>query len=168
VYLEQISLSFRSPMQQSSRTSSKSRRSIASPRGDTPPYLKDTRSPARPFLTRYAQTSAWPRLAARTRGVTPPFLRSGASGYFQHLVILEPGLPYINPHYFYPGGQNVDLRHLIGPAKSNSRAKRVSEGIEKVLESLGDTETLPGFMEDRCISPAVHQCLVDTTLKRFD
>lgn len=91
-----------------------------------------------------------------------------ASGYFQHPVFLEAGISYVNPHYFYPRNQKSDLRHLIGPAKMDSRATRVSGGIENVLESLDSSLSLPVSMEGKDVSLVVNQCLIDIELKRFD
>jgi len=91
-----------------------------------------------------------------------------ASGYFQHPVFLEAGIPYINPHYFYPGNRRSDLRHLIGPAKPDSKSIRVYNGIETVLESLDNPQILPVSMEEKDFSLTVNQCLIDTQLKRFN
>jgi hypothetical protein len=91
-----------------------------------------------------------------------------ASGYLQHPFFLEAGIPYINPHYFYPGNQKSDLRHLIGPAKTDSRAMRVYNGIETVLESLDNLPSLSASVEEKDFSFVVNQRLVDTQLKRFN
>ncbi|KAH0537127.1 hypothetical protein FGG08_006060 [Glutinoglossum americanum] len=91
---------------------------------------------------------------------------AAASGYFQHPVFLEAGISYINPHYFYPGNQKSDLRHLIGPAKTDSRVMRIFDGIENVLESLDNPSSLPVSLEGKDVSLAINQCLIDTQLKR--
>jgi len=93
---------------------------------------------------------------------------AAASGYFQHPVFLDTRIPYVNPHYFYPGNQKSDLRHFIGPAKTDSRTTRLSEGIENLLESLGDFPSLPVSTQGEDVSLVVNQYLIDTKLKRFD
>jgi hypothetical protein len=93
---------------------------------------------------------------------------AAASGYFQHPVFLETGIPYVNPHYFYPGNQKSDLRHFIGPEKTDSKARRVCEGIENLLESLDNPSSLPFSMEGTDVLLVVNQCLIDTQLKWFD
>jgi SWI/SNF-related matrix-associated actin-dependent regulator of chromatin subfamily A3 len=93
---------------------------------------------------------------------------AAASGYFQHPVYLEAGIRYINPHYFYPGNEKSDLRHFIRPAKKDSRATRLREGIENLLDSLGSIQSSPASTRGKDVSHLVNQCLIDTQLKRLD
>ncbi|SCO16339.1 related to promoter binding protein RUSH-1alpha [Fusarium fujikuroi] len=57
--------------------------------------------------------------------------------YLQHPVFLEPGIPYINPQFFYPTSQKTDLRHLVGSSSREIHTKsKISQEVEDVMESL--------------------------------
>ncbi|RSM18248.1 hypothetical protein CDV31_002974 [Fusarium ambrosium] len=56
----------------------------------------------------------------------------------QHPVLLDSEIAYINPHYFYPQGQETDLRHLIGPVYKESKSA-VSQAIDDALDSTNDS-----------------------------
>ncbi|TVY64496.1 DNA repair protein RAD5B [Fusarium oxysporum f. sp. cubense] len=64
--------------------------------------------------------------------------------YLQHPAFLEPGIPYINPHFFYPTSQKADLRHLVGSSSLESDIKsKISQEVEDVMESLdGSSEDI--------------------------
>jgi hypothetical protein len=50
---------------------------------------------------------------------------ANARGYLQHPLFLSMGTEYVNPHWVYPHNVRTDLRHLIGPASTNSRNARL-------------------------------------------
>jgi SWI/SNF-related matrix-associated actin-dependent regulator of chromatin subfamily A3 len=57
--------------------------------------------------------------------------------YLQHPVFLEPGIPYINPQFFYATSQKTDLRHLVGSSSQESDIKcKISQEVDQVMESL--------------------------------
>ncbi|RKK72206.1 hypothetical protein BFJ69_g10340 [Fusarium oxysporum] len=64
--------------------------------------------------------------------------------YLQHPVFLEPGIPYINPQFFYPTSQKTDLRHLVGlSSQENDIKSKISQEVEDVMESLdGSSEDI--------------------------
>ncbi|KAF5588539.1 uncharacterized protein FSUBG_11459 [Fusarium subglutinans] len=88
--------------------------------------------------------------------------------YLQHPVFLEPGIPYINPQFFYPSSQKTDLRHLVGSSAQNSDAKsKISQEVEVVMGSLdgqGEDMTVIGSGADN-LPQILNQCLVNTKLK---
>ncbi|PCD28728.1 hypothetical protein AU210_011286 [Fusarium oxysporum f. sp. radicis-cucumerinum] len=58
--------------------------------------------------------------------------------YLQHPVFLEPGIPYINPQFFYPTSQKTDLGHLVGSSSQENDIKsNIFQEVEDVMESLG-------------------------------
>ncbi|KAF5620267.1 hypothetical protein F52700_11589 [Fusarium sp. NRRL 52700] len=89
--------------------------------------------------------------------------------YLQHPAFLEPGIPYINPQFFYPSSQKTDLRHLVGSSALDSDIKsKISQEVDDVMEALdGSTEnTLPrSGLHD--LEPVLHQFLLNTTLKKY-
>ncbi|KAF5265986.1 hypothetical protein FOXYS1_3182 [Fusarium oxysporum] len=64
--------------------------------------------------------------------------------YLQHPVFLEPGIPYINPQFFYQTSQKTDLRHLVGSsAREVDTKSKISQEVEDVMESLdGSSEDI--------------------------
>ena len=92
---------------------------------------------------------------------------SAISVYLQHPVFLEAGIPYINPHYFYPENSPSDLRHLIGLAKMESRLTRISRGIDTLMESLNIVQHLTVHGERADVGATVNGFLVNTQLKWF-
>ncbi|KAK8037229.1 hypothetical protein PG991_000575 [Apiospora marii] len=63
-----------------------------------------------------------------------------ASGFLQHPYFLPAATPYVNPHYFYPGGMRTDLTHLIGPPMEETEDSDLAQGLGDVLDSLADSE----------------------------
>ncbi|KAF4443715.1 hypothetical protein FACUT_1140 [Fusarium acutatum] len=88
--------------------------------------------------------------------------------YLQHPAFLEPGIPYMNPQFFYPTSQKTDLRHLIGPGSQEGDSKsKVSQEVEDVMKSLdGSSEDItPTRSELHDLQPILDQFLFNTTLK---
>ncbi|CZR48118.1 uncharacterized protein FPRO_12728 [Fusarium proliferatum ET1] len=88
--------------------------------------------------------------------------------YLQHPVFLEPGIPYINPQFFYPTSQKTDLRHLVGSSARESHTKsKISQEVEDVMESLdvlSEEITVPsGGGQD--LHPILDRFLLNTRLK---
>ncbi|KAI5461404.1 SNF2 family N-terminal domain-containing protein [Mariannaea sp. PMI_226] len=61
--------------------------------------------------------------------------------FLQHPLFLESGYEYFNPQYYHIGGQMKSMTHLVGLSETEHRAKRISDEVERVFDSL-DTETL--------------------------
>ncbi|CAF3490676.1 unnamed protein product [Fusarium graminearum] len=57
----------------------------------------------------------------------------------QHPVFLEPGVPYINPQFFYPSAEKTDLRYLVGPAYEDTTS-HVSRTVDKFSTFLDLTD----------------------------
>ncbi|PTD02170.1 hypothetical protein HYE67_000295 [Fusarium culmorum] len=53
----------------------------------------------------------------------------------QHPIFLEPGVPYINPQFFYPSAEKTDLRYLVGPACEDTTS-HVSRTVDRVMNCL--------------------------------
>ncbi|KAF5645872.1 uncharacterized protein FTJAE_2302 [Fusarium tjaetaba] len=88
--------------------------------------------------------------------------------YLQHPVFLEPGIPYINPQFFYPTSQKTDLRHLVGSSARESDIKsKISQEVDEVMESLdGSSEDLtPTNIGFHDLQPILDRFLLNTTLK---
>ncbi|KAF5566178.1 hypothetical protein FNAPI_1295 [Fusarium napiforme] len=88
--------------------------------------------------------------------------------YLQHPVFLEPGIPYINPQFFYPTSQKTDLRHLVGSSARESDIKsKIFQEVDEVMESLdGSSEDLtPTKSGLHDLQPILNQFLLDTKLK---
>lgn len=90
--------------------------------------------------------------------------------YLQHPIFLEPGIPYINPQFFYPTSQKTDLRHLVGSSAPESGTKsKVSREVEDVMESLDvlseEITVSRGGHQD--IQPILEQFLLNTILKEY-
>ncbi|KLO81314.1 Uncharacterized protein Y057_8158 [Fusarium fujikuroi] len=88
--------------------------------------------------------------------------------YLQHPVFLEPGIPYINPQFFYPTSQKTDLRHLVGSSARESHTKsKISQEVEDVMESLdvlSEEITMPsGGGQD--LHPILDRFLLNTRLE---
>ena len=90
-----------------------------------------------------------------------------ASGYLQHPVFLDPGIPYVNPHYFYSKDEDLDLRHFIGQQQETLGITHIVEGIEDALASLDAAFTPQGSQMDEEAPTLIQQHLKGTTLKRF-
>ncbi|PNP59663.1 hypothetical protein FNYG_14873 [Fusarium nygamai] len=91
--------------------------------------------------------------------------------YLQHPVFLEPGIPYINPQFFYPTSQKTDLRHLVGSSARESDNKyKISQDVEVVMESLdGSSEGIkPTRSGLHGLQPILDQFLLNTTLKEYN
>ncbi|KAG5790892.1 hypothetical protein H9Q69_010058 [Fusarium xylarioides] len=88
--------------------------------------------------------------------------------YLQHPVFLGPGIPYINPQFFYPTTQKTDLRHLVGSSAQNSDEKfKISQEVEEVMGSLdswAEDMTVIGSGADN-LQQILNQYLVNTKLK---
>lgn len=89
-----------------------------------------------------------------------------ASAYLQHPVLLQAGIRYLNPHYFYLDGIMSDLNHLVGPIQEDARSTRVSQGIENVLQSLGSAMTITNC-EEYNVENMTNNFLAATKLKRY-
>ncbi|KAF5705134.1 promoter binding RUSH-1alpha [Fusarium mundagurra] len=88
--------------------------------------------------------------------------------YLQHPVFLEPGIPYINPQFFYPTSQKTDLRHLVGSSARESDIKsKISQEVDDVMLSLdGSSEDItPTRSGLHDLQPILDQFLLNTTLK---
>lgn len=86
----------------------------------------------------------------------------------QHPVFLEPGVPYINPQFFYPSAEKTDLRYLVGPACEDTTS-HVSRTVDKVMNCL-DNWSEDGNAAGCSIKhfqPIFDRYLVDTTLKEY-
>ncbi|KAG4254581.1 hypothetical protein FPRO03_06921 [Fusarium proliferatum] len=88
--------------------------------------------------------------------------------YLQHPEFLEPGIPYINPQFFYPTSQKTDLRHFVGSSAQESGTKsKLSQEVEDVMESLdvlSEEITVPsGGGQD--LHPILDRFLLNTRLK---
>ncbi|KAI8652051.1 hypothetical protein NCS56_01421900 [Fusarium sp. Ph1] len=68
---------------------------------------------------------------------------AAASGYLQHPCFLEAGVRYINPHYFSFGEELTDMRAHIGPTKLDPKSQQAREELNRLLDSLDCTLTLP-------------------------
>ncbi|KAF5252269.1 hypothetical protein FANTH_2825 [Fusarium anthophilum] len=88
--------------------------------------------------------------------------------YLQHPVFLEPGIPYINPQFFYSTSEKTDLRHLVGSsARESDNKSKISQEVDDVMLSLDGssediTPTKTGFHD---LQPILDQFILDTTLK---
>ncbi|KAK6857174.1 hypothetical protein PG995_007361 [Apiospora arundinis] len=67
-------------------------------------------------------------------------LLTKVKGFLQHPCFLKAETPYINPHYYYPGGVKTDLTHLIGPASEESETSELAQGLGDVLDSLAESD----------------------------
>ncbi|KAF5714151.1 hypothetical protein FGLOB1_3651 [Fusarium globosum] len=86
--------------------------------------------------------------------------------YLQHPAFLEPGIPYINPQFFYPTSQMTDLRHLVGSSSQESDIRsKISQEVEHVMESLdGSSEDITAAMSED-VQQILDQFLLNTNLK---
>ncbi|EXM19799.1 hypothetical protein FOTG_12242 [Fusarium oxysporum f. sp. vasinfectum 25433] len=86
--------------------------------------------------------------------------------YLQHPIFLEPGIPYINPQFFYPTSQKTDLRHLVGSSTRESDNKsKISQEVEEVMESLdGSSEDITAARSED-MQQILDHFLLNTRLK---
>ncbi|RYP43712.1 hypothetical protein DL768_009759 [Monosporascus sp. mg162] len=56
--------------------------------------------------------------------------------FLQHPFFLEPGYEYVNPQYFHLGGEMKCMTYLIGLSGIEHRAKRISDEVSRVFDSL--------------------------------
>jgi len=77
--------------------------------------------------------------------------------FLQHPFFLEPGYEYFNPQYFHIGGEMKCMTHLVGSTETEAIAKRISNEVERVLDSLEDPDTPLDPQPDG----------LNTTLKRY-
>lgn len=87
---------------------------------------------------------------------------SRIAAYLQHPFFLEPGYEYSNPQYFHPGGQMKCMTHLVGLNGIDYRAKRISDEVELVFDSL---DTMTRDTTDAVRDPQLHDIV--TPLKRY-
>ena len=87
---------------------------------------------------------------------------AAASAYLQHPCFLDPGVRYINPHYFCFGEELADMRAHIGPAKTDPKSSEASEELSRLLDSLDCTFTIPANEGSE-----IEQGLILTPLKRY-
>ncbi|KAL2672282.1 hypothetical protein Neosp_012984 [[Neocosmospora] mangrovei] len=87
---------------------------------------------------------------------------AAASAYLQHPCFLESDVRYINPHYFCFGEELADMRAHVGPAKTDPKSSQASEELNRLLDSLDCTSTLPTNEHGE-----IENGLVLTPLKRF-
>ncbi|CVK96146.1 related to promoter binding protein RUSH-1alpha [Fusarium proliferatum] len=88
--------------------------------------------------------------------------------YLQHPEFLEPGIPYINPQFFYATSEKTDLRHLVGSGSQDSDIKsKISQEVEEVMKSLdGGSESITASMSGlNDLQPILDQFLSNTKLK---
>ncbi|RBA19767.1 hypothetical protein FPRO05_09067 [Fusarium proliferatum] len=88
--------------------------------------------------------------------------------YLQHPEFLEPGIPYINPQFFYETSEKTDLRHLVGSGSQDSDIKsKISQEVEEVMKSLdGGSESITASMSGlNDLQPILDQFLSNTKLK---
>lgn len=88
--------------------------------------------------------------------------------YLQHPVFLEPGIPYINPQFFYPTSQKTDLRHLVGlSSQENDIKSKISQEVEDVMESLdGSSEDITAAWSGD-VQQILNHFLLNTRLKEY-
>ncbi|EXL96357.1 hypothetical protein FOIG_11317 [Fusarium odoratissimum NRRL 54006] len=86
--------------------------------------------------------------------------------YLQHPTFLEPGVPYINPQFFYPNSEKTDLRHLVGSGFQDSDTKsKISQEVEDVMESLdGSSEDITAARSED-VQQVLDHFLLNTRLK---
>ncbi|KAF5691973.1 hypothetical protein FCIRC_159 [Fusarium circinatum] len=88
--------------------------------------------------------------------------------YLQHPEFLEPGIPYVNPQFFYATSEKTDLRHLVDSGSQDSDIKsKISEEVEEVMKSLdGGSENITATMSGlHDLQPILDQFLSNTKLK---
>ncbi|KAG7407156.1 hypothetical protein Forpe1208_v012730 [Fusarium oxysporum f. sp. rapae] len=88
--------------------------------------------------------------------------------YLQHPAFLEPGIPYINPQFFYPSSQKTDIRHLVGSSSQESDIKsKISQEVEDVMESLdGSSEDITAARSED-VQQILDHFLLNTRLKEY-
>jgi hypothetical protein len=64
---------------------------------------------------------------------------SEMAAFLQHPFFLEPGYEYLNPQYLHPEGEVKCMTHLVGLTEIDHQAKRMSDEVEHVLNSLDTT-----------------------------
>jgi hypothetical protein len=83
---------------------------------------------------------------------------SEMAAFLQHPLFLEPGYEYFNPQYFHLGGEMKCMTHFVGLSEIEYRAKRISDEVEHVFDSLDtmtqtDINTVPDAQPDAIITP---------------
>lgn len=87
---------------------------------------------------------------------------SEMAAFLQHPFFLEPGYEYFNPQYFHLGGEMKCMTYLVGLGETEYRAKRISDEVEGVFDSL-DTMTRDGAD----IVPDAQPDAIITRLKKY-
>lgn len=93
---------------------------------------------------------------------------SQISSYLQHPVFLEPGVPYVNPQFFYPSAEKTDLRHLVGP-RFEDATSGTSRVVDEAMECLDDWSE---HIDTRgchwkLLQPIIGRSLLGTKLKEY-
>lgn len=65
---------------------------------------------------------------------------SEKGAFLQHPFFLEPGCEYFNPQYLHFGGEMKCMTNLVGLSETEYRAKRISDEVERVFDSLDTTD----------------------------
>ncbi|KAF2190710.1 hypothetical protein K469DRAFT_697943 [Zopfia rhizophila CBS 207.26] len=85
---------------------------------------------------------------------------SEVAAFLQHPLFLEPGHNYFNPQYFHPGAKMKRMTYLVGLSEIEYRAKRISDEVERVFDSLDtmtrdytDTDTVLDTQPNAIITP---------------
>lgn len=88
--------------------------------------------------------------------------------YLQHPVFLEPGIPYINPQFFYPTSQKTDLGHLVGSSSQENDIKsNIFQEVEDVMESLGGSSEDITAAGSGDVQQILDRFLLNTRLKEY-
>ncbi|KAK5631889.1 hypothetical protein RRF57_007603 [Xylaria bambusicola] len=59
--------------------------------------------------------------------------------FLQHPFFLEPGYEYFNPQYFHSEDEMKCMTHFVGLSEIDYQAKRMSDEVEHILNSLDTT-----------------------------
>ena len=83
---------------------------------------------------------------------------SEIGAFLQHPLFLEPECEYFNPQYFHLEGEMKCMTSLVGLSENMYRAKRISDEVERVFDSLdtatrGDINIIPDSQPDAIITP---------------
>lgn len=93
---------------------------------------------------------------------------SKVAAFLQHPLFLEPGYEYYNPQYFHLGGETKCMTHLAGLREVEYRAKRLSDEVERVFDSLDimardEEDTILDTQPDAIITP-LKKCSLPFTI----
>ncbi|KAH7117461.1 SNF2 family N-terminal domain-containing protein [Dactylonectria macrodidyma] len=77
---------------------------------------------------------------------------SEMAAFLQHPFFLEPGHEYFNPQYFHLGGEMKCMTYLVGLGETEYRAKRISDEVEGVFDSLDGADVVPDVQPDAIIT----------------